>query len=70
MLTTAVVEGGKVVKINTWICFKSDVEQGGRLEEILSNGKVLVLVNKRGFEGDYIGGQTRTQVAACDCWVE
>jgi hypothetical protein len=33
-------------------------------------GKALVLENKTGFHGDYIGGQTITTEEARDCWLE
>jgi hypothetical protein len=70
-MNTAVVEG-KVVKVGDYVCFKCDVEQCGKLVQVLNFGRVLVLESGRdeGFSGDYIGGQARTQVAATDCWVE
>jgi hypothetical protein len=33
-------------------------------------GKALVLENKSGFHGGYIGGQTITTEEAGDCWLE
>jgi len=33
-------------------------------------GYSLVLENKTGFHGDYIGGQTITTEQASDCWID
>jgi hypothetical protein len=67
----AIVEG-QTVKVGDWVCFKSDIEQSGQIVEIKSSymGKVLVLENKNGFHGDYIGGDTITTEEASDCWLE
>ena len=56
------------VKIGDYICFKSDVEQSGKVKSI--NGNEIIVTSKYGFHGDYIGGSTRTVVYAEDCWVE
>ncbi len=64
---------GQVVSIGSFVCFKSDIEQGGRVVGIgktLMGSDVLTLENLNGFEGDYIGGDMRTQVLASDCWIE
>jgi len=63
---------GKTVKVGDWVGFKSDVEQLGQIIEIKSSymGQALVLENKSGFHGDYIGGQTITTEQARDCWLE
>ena len=64
---------GKTVKVGDWVCFKSDVEQCGQVAEIKRDmwGKdILILRNKNGFDGDYIGGQECTQERAEDCWIE
>lgn len=65
------VEGQKV-KVGDWVCFKSDIEQCGKIVSIKQgyNGAVLVLEREDGFEGGYIGGQERTQVSARECWIE
>ena len=64
----ATVEG-KVVKVGDYVCFKSDVEQCGKITKI--NGNVLTLFrDDEGFDGDYIGGQNYTQQMASDCWIE
>jgi hypothetical protein len=59
------------VKIGDVVGFKSDVEQGGQIIAIerRSATYVLVLENKYGFEGEYIGGDTTTRVDLCDCWI-
>jgi hypothetical protein len=66
---------GRDVKPGDWICFKSDIEQGGRIVEIrpasryLGRQIELILENENGFQGAYIGGDTQTVVRASDCWV-
>ncbi len=49
----ALVDGQRV-KVGNWVSFKSDIEQCGQIEAILS-GNRLVLSNPNGFQGDYIG---------------
>lgn len=64
---------GEVLKVGSTVCFKSDVEQVGTIVAIAYNimgHAVLTLENESGFEGEYIGGQTRTQELAQDCWVD
>jgi hypothetical protein len=62
---------GQQVKVGDWVCFKSDIEQCGKIVQIKKGfGDTLVLENKNGFQGDYIGGEERTQVSARDCWIE
>jgi hypothetical protein len=64
---------GQTVKVGDWVCFKSDVEQCGRIVGIRQSawgGAELTLERESGFDGDYIGGQTRTVERASDCWVE
>lgn len=61
---------GREVKKGDWICFKSDIEQGGYLIGIREGHPVeLLLENQNGFDGAYIGGQTSTTVWAEDCWL-
>jgi len=66
----AIVEG-KEVKVGDYVGFKADIEQVGKIVEIKNTymGKGLVLENKNGFHGDYIGGQTITTEEASDCWI-
>jgi len=62
---------GQGVGIGDWVCFKSDIEQSGQIIKIKKGfGDTLVLENLNGFQGDYIGGETITQVSARDCWLE
>lgn len=60
---------GQRVKVGDWVSFKSEVEQSGKIEAILS-GNRLVLTNPNGFQGDYIGGLEATIQSAQDCWIE
>lgn len=60
---------GQRVRVGDWVSFKSDVEQSGRIEAILSEGR-LVLTNPNGFQGDYIGGLDATIQRAVDCWLD
>lgn len=64
----ATVEGQRV-QVGDWVSFKSDIEQSGRIEAILSEGR-LVLTNPNGFQGDYIGGLETTIQRAVDCWLD
>ena len=63
---------GVTVKIGDWVGFKADIEQSGQIVDIKKSymGHSLVLENKNGFHGDYIGGQTITTELARDCWLE
>jgi hypothetical protein len=64
---------GQTVKVGDWVGFKSDIEQSGQIVEIKKTtcfGVSLVLENKSGFHGDYIGGDTVTTELASDCWVD
>lgn len=56
------------VKIGDHVCFKCDIEQSGKITAI--DGDRLTLENEYGFQGAYIGGQTRTVEAASRCWIE
>jgi hypothetical protein len=60
---------GQRVQVGDWVSFKSDIEQSGRIEAVLSGGK-LVLTNPNGFQGDYIGGLETTIQRAEDCWLD
>jgi hypothetical protein len=70
-MATAMVDG-QVVKIGDYVCFKSDIEQSGKIVDIKSSymGVSLTLESQYGFSGDYIGGDTITTQLARDCWVE
>jgi len=60
------------VKVGDNVAFKSDIEQWARIIEIKKTymGVALVLENKHGFSGDYIGGETITTQLARDCWAD
>ena len=60
---------GQIVRVGDWVSFKSDVEQSGKIEAVLSGGR-LVLTNPNGFQGDYIGGLETTVQRAVDCWLD
>ena len=70
-MTTATIDG-QTVKVGDWVGFKSDIEQSGQIIEIKKSymGHSLVLENKSGFSGGYIGGETITTELASDCWVD
>ena len=63
---------GQTVNIGDWVCFKSDIEQSGKIVEIKKTyaGTSFVLENTSGFSGDYIGGETITTELARDCWID
>ncbi len=67
----AIVDGQEVT-VGDVVCFKSDIEQSGVIVEIKSSymGPSLVLENKYGFHGGYIGGATITTELARDCWID
>ena len=60
------------VKVGDNVAFKSDIEQWAKIIEIKKTymGVALVLENKHGFQGDYIGGETITTQLARDCWAD
>ena len=62
---------GQTVNVGDWVGFKSDIEQSGQIVEIKKSymGHSLVLENKHGFSGEYIGGDTVTTELASDCWL-
>jgi hypothetical protein len=59
-----------IIEVGDWVGFKSDIEQQGKIVQIQKSRKALVLENKDGFEGDYIGGDTETMVGFEDVWKE
>lgn len=61
---------GQVVKVGDVVCFKSDVEQCGRITMIVGNRLTLQATSDSGFCGDYIGGQQTTVQYADNCWIE
>lgn len=70
-LKKAKVEGQDVF-VGDHVGFKCDIEQSGRITKITRtfNGNVeLHLEDEYGFEGGYIGGDTKTVQYADDCWI-
>jgi len=57
------------VNIGDWVGFKSDIEQCGKVKQIQSRG-ALIVENKNGFDGDYIGGDTEAVVGFDEVWKE
>ena len=70
-MKTCMVHGVEV-KVGDWVGFKSDIEQWAKIIEIKKTymGVALVLENKHGFQGEYIGGSTITTQLASDCWAD
>lgn len=73
--TQTTLKNGITLKIGDCIGFKSDIEQGGKIIKIESGGgygrgDLLTLENEYGFSGDYIGGETITQIDAADGFTE
>jgi hypothetical protein len=67
-----VVVDGQEVGVGDSVWFKCDVEQCGKIVEIVrsSYGRTeLVVEDEWGFSGGYIGGETRTTVDVRDCWL-
>jgi hypothetical protein len=63
---------GQEVTVGDVVCFKSDIEQSGvitRIRQDTLGRRVLVLENRHGFQGGYIGGETTTQELAQECWI-
>ena len=60
------------VEVGDVVSFKCDTEQAGEIVAIKqrSGSTVLVLLNGYGFDGEYIGGQTETEVDLYDCWID
>ena len=60
------------VKVGDNVAFKSDIEQWAQIIEIKKTymGVALVLENKHGFQGEYIGGETITTRLASECWAD
>ena len=57
------------VNVGDWVGFKSDIEQSGKVKQIQSRG-ALIVENKNGFDGDYIGGDTEALVGFDEVWQE
>ena len=70
-MKTCMVHGVEV-KVGDNVAFKSDIEQWAKIIEIKKTymGVALVLENKHGFQGEYIGGSTITTQLASECWAD
>jgi len=58
------------VEVGDWVGFKCDIEQYGKIKSIQRGRNTLILTNKDGFDGDYIGGDTETLVSLDEIWVD
>ena len=62
------------MKIGDIVLFKADIEQHGEIIKIKGTGKNKMLTLKslsnRGFDGDYIGGETITDMESKRCFLE
>ena len=62
---------GNEIKVGDSVGFKCDIEQSGIVIGIKLSGynnPTLILENAYGFHGGYIGGNTKTEELASDCW--
>ena len=60
---------GQRVEIGDYVCFKSDVEQGGTIY-LIKGDRLYLQAGPSGFQGDYIGGAETTVQMAVDCWLD
>ena len=62
------------MKIGDIVLFKADIEQHGKIIKIKGTGKNKMLtlesLSNRGFDGDYIGGETITYMESNRCFLE
>ena len=56
------------IEVGDWVGFKSDIEQYGKIKSIQRTRNTIILTNKEGFIGEYIGGDTETMVWFEDVW--
>ena len=64
---------GKILKVGDFVGFKCDIEQYGEIVGIkrqsgMFRPTMVVLSNPSGFDGDYIGGETKTTESVDDVW--
>tara|TARA_B110000444_G_C18844154_1_gene600833 strand:+ start:24 stop:266 length:243 start_codon:yes stop_codon:yes gene_type:complete len=68
----AIVKNKKVY-LNNWVGFKADIEQSGKIIKINGTPKNALLTlssdDTYGFEGDYLNGETETDMEAKRCWL-
>jgi hypothetical protein len=70
-MTVAKDIDGNEIKVGDSVGFKCDFEQVGLVIGIKRSGfgnVALILENTSGFGGGYIGGFTKTEELASDCW--
>lgn len=62
----------QTVKVGDIVGFKSDIEQYGKVVEIISDyrGTRFKLEAYTTFSGGYIGGQKHTEEEASRCWID
>mgnify|MGYP003659391192 CR=1 FL=1 len=58
------------IKIGTVVFFKCDIEQAGVVVDFCKYNEKAIIENKHGFDGEYIGGQTKTTMDFEDLSVE
>jgi hypothetical protein len=67
------VIGGKVLKVGSWVGFKSGLEQRGEITDISMNDwgrEILTIWNPDGIEGGFgYHGNTTIFLPAEDCWI-
>ena len=56
------------LKVGDWVGFKCDIEQEGIVKSIQRSRHTLIVENKDGFYGDYIGGDTEALLGFDDVW--
>lgn len=56
------------VNVGDWVGFKSDIEQDGKVKQIQYSRRAMLVENKNGFDGDYIGGDTEALVGFDEVW--
>ena len=66
MKITNIYEEEHEVEVGDLVGFKSDFEQYGRVIKLF--GDYAIIENENGFGGEYIGGQTQTQVSTDRLW--
>lgn len=63
----------KKIKIGDWVTFKADIEQTGKVINVKGSGKYAMLTlssyDTYGFEGDYLNGETETDIEAKRCYL-
>jgi hypothetical protein len=60
---------GQRVEIGDYVCFKSDIEQGGVVYRI-EGDRLYIQAGPNGFDGDYLRGAETTVQRAVDCWLD